>query len=132
MYRARHGAYKSIFSGSLCSLFIRSTDVKNTASLLVKFCSAGGKQYGGRKITEVTSVTSVTDLVQKNDINRITIGCWRCTYPSIHLFRLKIAVGCLTRQDHIQAFTFSRGKTLSRSRSVARAEHISKHSPCCW
>ena len=31
----------------------------------------------------------------KNNIGRITIGCWRCTYPSIHLFRLNIAVGCL-------------------------------------
>ena len=24
------------------------------------------------------------------------VGRWRCTFPSIHLFRLKIAVGCLT------------------------------------
>ena len=22
------------------------------------------------------------------------VGCWRCTYPSIHFFRLKITVGC--------------------------------------
>ena len=41
------------------------------------------------------------------------VGCWRCTHPSIHFFRLKITVGCLTStypSIHIE--------TPSRSRSV--------------
>ena len=41
LYQARRGASKSITSRSLCSLFIRSTDVKNTVCLLLNFCPPG-------------------------------------------------------------------------------------------
>ena len=44
------------------------------------------------------------------------VGCWRCTYPSIHFFvsRSRSVVDCA----RVQAFTFLLTKTLSRSRSV--------------
>ena len=41
MYRARRGASKSIFSGSLCSLSIGSTGRKNTVCRLLKFWPPG-------------------------------------------------------------------------------------------
>ena len=41
LYRARRGAFKSITSGSLCSLFIGSTAVKNTVWFLLKICPPG-------------------------------------------------------------------------------------------
>ena len=42
------------------------------------------KQCGRRKITVITGVTVVTVLI-KIGIDRIMVGCSRCTYPSIHL-----------------------------------------------
>ena len=41
LYHARRGALKSISYGSLCSLFMGSTAVKNTVCLLLKFCPPG-------------------------------------------------------------------------------------------
>ena len=41
LYQARRGAFKSISSGSLCSLFMGSTDVHNTVCLLLKICPPG-------------------------------------------------------------------------------------------
>ena len=38
LYHARRSASNSILFGSLCSLFTGSTDVKNTACLLLQFC----------------------------------------------------------------------------------------------
>ena len=40
------------------------------------------KQYGGKKIKDVTVVT---DLIE-NSIGKIMVGCWRCMHPSIHFF----------------------------------------------
>ena len=40
-YHARRGAFRLISSGSLCSLFIGSTDAKNTVCLWLKFCPPG-------------------------------------------------------------------------------------------
>ena len=44
------------------------------------------------------------------------VGCWRCTYPSIHF--LVSRSQSVDWRAHIQAFTFLLTKTLSRSRSV--------------
>ena len=41
LYHAKRGSFRSILFGSLCSLFIGSTDVKNTVCLLLKFCPPG-------------------------------------------------------------------------------------------
>ena len=72
------------------------------------------KQCGRRKITVITGVTVVTVSII-NGIDRIMVGCSRCTYPSIHLSSqdhgrlpdkhsffhcaetLKITVGCPTK-----------------------------------
>ena len=38
-----------------------------------------------KKITDITDVTVVT-VINKKGVGRIMVGCWRCTYPSIHFF----------------------------------------------
>ena len=49
-----------------------------------------------QKITDITGVTGVTVLNKRMGIGKIMVGRWVRTCPSIYLFRLKIAVGCLT------------------------------------
>ena len=41
LYQARRGASRPMLFGSLCSLFIGSTDVMNTVCLLLKICPPG-------------------------------------------------------------------------------------------
>ena len=54
------------------------------------------------------------------------VGCWRCTYPSIHFFvsRSRPSVDCA----RVQAFTFLLTKTLSRSRSGC----LVRGGVCVW
>ena len=53
---------------------------------------------------------------------KITVGWWRCTYPSIHFFvsRSRSVVDCA----HIQAFTLK----LPQDHGRLTGEHISEHS----
>ena len=92
------------------------------------------KQYGGRKIRDITDVTVVTVIkkwhwqdhgrtlevhISKHSLFRlkITVGCLTSTYPSIHV-ETPSRSRSVDWRAHIQAFTFLLTKTLSRSRSV--------------
>ena len=70
MYHARRGAFKSISYGSLCSLFIRFTAVKNTVCLsLLKFCPPSIDPEFVMECKLIDCTSDVTNLLEEIDRN---------------------------------------------------------------
>ena len=77
------------------------------------------KQYGGKKITDVTDVTIVTNLFKKSN-GMIMVGC-----PKVHIS--KHSSRSLPRRRHIQAFA-QKTRADSQDHGWWTAVHMSIHS----